>query len=80
MTLFEIFVCVCVVRFKVTHVLSDEPTWDGLQGRICLDHIKKFVPLPQGTTGKATASDANDSNSTRSVDIFGSQEKSCESL
>ena len=72
--------CVCVVRFKVTHVLSDEPTWDGLQGRICLDHIKKFVPLPQGTTGEATASDANDSNSTGSVDFFGLQERSCESL
>ncbi|XP_076466396.1 cytochrome b5 reductase 4-like isoform X2 [Babylonia areolata] len=33
-------------RFKVTYILSDEPSWTGLKGRVCSDHIYEFVPFP----------------------------------
>ncbi|KAL8609950.1 hypothetical protein ACOMHN_046870 [Nucella lapillus] len=44
-------------RFKVTYILSDETSWDGLKGRVCADHIRQFVPLltPDPVTPATTA-------------------------
>uniref|UniRef100_A0A0B6ZU98 Cytochrome b5 reductase 4 n=1 Tax=Arion vulgaris TaxID=1028688 RepID=A0A0B6ZU98_9EUPU len=38
-------------RFSVTYVLSQETeqTWNGLRGRVSMEHVTKFVPTPQET-------------------------------